>query len=385
MTEAPKPSGLEGVVAGSTAICTVDGEAGRLIYAGYDIQELAEKASFEEVVHLLWYNQLPTKEQLAGLTEGLVNSRELPSEALDIIKAFPSYSLPMEVLRTSVSSLSSFDRNACYYSRHADMCKSVRLTAQIPTVVAAYQRVRSGKEPVAPRTDLGHAANFLYMLSGEEPDPVAVQAMDVALVLHAEHELNASTFAARVSAATLADMYSSITAAIGTLSGPLHGGANQAVIEMLTEIGSKENAEEYIRSALEQKKKIPGFGHRVYKTEDPRATYLRRMSKELGELTGDTKWYEMSQVLEQVMLTEKNIRPNVDFYSASVYHVLGIPADLFTPIFAVSRIAGWTAHVMEQYANNRLIRPRAEYIGDMDRKFVPIEERVDGGEVFEMM
>lgn len=385
MSAAPKPSGLEGVVAGTTAICTVDGEAGKLVYAGYDIRELAEKASFEEVVHLLWFNQLPTKEQLAGLNEGLVNSRELPSEAIDIIKAFPSYSLPMEVLRTSVSSLSSFDRNACYYSRHADMCKAVRLTAQIPTVVATYQRVRNGKEPIPPRHDLGHAANFLYMLSGEEPDPVAVQAMDVALVLHAEHELNASTFAARVSAATLADMYSAITAAIGTLSGPLHGGANQAVIEMLTEIGSVENAEEYIRRALEQKKKIPGFGHRVYKTEDPRATYLRRMSKDLGELTGDTKWYEMSQVIEQVMLQEKNLRPNVDFYSASVYHALGIPADLFTPIFAVSRIAGWTAHVMEQYANNRLIRPRAEYIGVMDRKFVPIEQRTDGGEVFQMM
>jgi citrate synthase len=384
MSEAKKPAGLEGVVAGSTAICTVDGEAGRLIYAGYDITELAEKASFEEVVHLLWYNELPARQQLQGLSEGLALSRDLPQEVIDIIRAFPANSLPMEVLRTAVSSLSAFDRNACYYSRHADMCKSVRLTAQIPTVVAAHQRIRNGLEPVAPRTDLGHSANFLYMLSGEEPADVAVRAMDVNLVLHAEHELNASTFAARVSAATLADMYSSITAAIGTLSGPLHGGANQAVLEMLMEIGSQDKAEEYIRGALEQKKKISGFGHRVYKTEDPRATYLRRMSKDLGELTGDTKWYEMSRVIEDVMLKEKNLRANVDFYSASVYHTLGIPSDLFTPIFAVSRIAGWTAHVMEQYANNRLIRPRAEYIGGMDRKFVPIESRESDSEVFQM-
>jgi citrate synthase len=384
MSEAKKPAGLEGVVAGSTAICTVDGEAGRLIYAGYDITELAEKASFEEVVHLLWYNELPARQQLQGLSEGLALSRDLPQEVIDIIRAFPANSLPMEVLRTAVSSLSAFDRNACYYSRHADMCKSVRLTAQIPTVVAAHQRIRNGLEPVAPRTDLGHSANFLFMLSGEEPADVAVRAMDVNLVLHAEHELNASTFAARVSAATLADMYSSITAAIGTLSGPLHGGANQAVLEMLMEIGSQDKAEEYIRGALEQKKKISGFGHRVYKTEDPRATYLRRMSKDLGELTGDTKWYEMSRVIEGVMLKEKNLRANVDFYSASVYHTLGIPSDLFTPIFAVSRIAGWTAHVMEQYANNRLIRPRAEYIGGMDRKFVPIESRESDSEVFQM-
>jgi citrate synthase len=384
MSEAKKPAGLEGVVAGSTAICTVDGEAGRLIYAGYDITELAEKASFEEVVHLLWYNELPARQQLQGLSEGLALSRDLPQEVIDIIRAFPANSLPMEVLRTAVSSLSAFDRNACYYSRHADMCKSVRLTAQIPTVVAAHQRIRNGLEPVAPRTDLGHSANFLYMLSGEEPADVAVRAMDVNLVLHAEHELNASTFAARVSAATLADMYSSITAAIGTLSGPLHGGANQAVLEMLMEIGSQDKAEEYIRGALEQKKKISGFGHRVYKTEDPRATYLRRMSKDLGELTGDTKWYEMSRVIEDVMLKEKNLRANVDFYSASVYHTLGIPSDLFTPMFAVSRIAGWTAHVMEQYANNRLIRPRAEYIGGMDRKFVPIESRESDSEVFQM-
>lgn len=385
MDERKKPSGLEGVIAANSAVCTVDGEAGRLIYYGYDIQELADKASFEEVVHLLWYGALPNGAQLEALKYGLEMSRELPPEVIDIIKAFPEYASPMEVLRTATSSLSVFDRNACYYSRQADMCKAVRLTAQMPTVVAAHQRIRNGKEPVNPRSDLGHAANFLYMLNGEEPDPVAVQAMDVALVLHAEHELNASTFAARVSAATLADMYSSITAAIGTLSGPLHGGANQAVVEMLLEIGSIGRAEGYIREALNAKKKIPGFGHRVYKTIDPRAVYLKRMAKELGELKGETRWFEMSLLIEDLLLKEKGLRPNVDFYSATVYHSLGIPVDLFTPIFAVSRISGWTAHVLEQYANNRLIRPRAEYVGPWDRKFVPIEQRPQEGEVFSML
>ncbi|MHB1414416.1 MAG: citrate/2-methylcitrate synthase [Chloroflexota bacterium] len=380
-----KPSGLEGVIAASSALCTVDGEAGKLIYYGYDIRELAAKASFEEVVYLLWYGDLPTRSQLDSLNEALVASRALPEEVIDIISAFPTTSLPMEVLRTAVSSLSAFDRNACYYSHQANLCKAVRLAAQIPTIVATNHRLRTGRRPVDPRSDLGHAANFLYMMSGENPDAVAVEAMDIALVLHAEHELNASTFAARVSAATLADMYSAITSAIGTLSGPLHGGANEAVLDMLLEIGSVDRAEPYIREALAQKKKIPGFGHRVYKTEDPRATYLRRMSRELGERAGDTKLFEISRVLEEVMLKEKNIHANVDFYSASTYYALGIPKDLFTPIFAISRVAGWTAHVLEQYNNNRLIRPRAEYVGPMDRKFVPMDQRKGEGGLFEMM
>jgi citrate synthase len=284
-----------------------------------------------------------------------------------------------------VSSLSAFDRNACYYSQHANMCKAVRLTAQIPTVVAAYHRIRNDQEPVEPRNDLGHAANFVYMMNGEEPSEVASRAMDIALNLHAEHELNASTFAARVSAATLADMYSSITAAIGTLSGPLHGGANEQVLMMLQEIGSLDRAEAYIREKLEKKEKIPGFGHRVYTHKDPRAVYMRDMERALAESMGKPEIYQMSIAIEKLMMEEKKLFPNVDFYSAGVYSLLGIPADLFTPIFAVSRIAGWTAHVMEQYANNRLIRPRAEYVGPMDRKFEPIDERKENGEVFSMM
>jgi citrate synthase len=291
----------------------------------------------------------------------------------------------MEVLRTAVSSLSAFDRNACYYSLHANMCKAVRLTAQIPTVVAAYHRIRNGHDPVEPRNDLGHAANFVYMMNGEEPSDVATRAMDIALNLHAEHELNASTFAARVSAATLADMYSAITAAIGTLSGPLHGGANEQVLMMLQEIGSTERAADYIREKLNKKEKIPGFGHRVYTHKDPRAVYMRDMEKALAESTGKPELYQMSTAIEKVMWEEKKLFPNVDFYSAGVYSLLGIPADLFTPIFAVSRIAGWTAHVLEQYANNRLIRPRAEYVGPMNREFEPIDQRKEDGEVFTMM
>lgn len=383
--EKKKPSGLEGVVAATTAICTVDGENARLIYYGYDVEELADKVSFEEVIHLLWYGRLPTRKQLAALEEGLKFSRPLPEEVIDILRAFPSYSQPMEVLRTAVSSLSAFDRNACYYSQHANMCKAVRLTAQIPTVVAAYHRLRNGQKPVEPRQDLGHAANFVYMLNGEDPNPVAVKAMDIALNLHAEHELNASTFAARVSAATLADMYSAITAAIGTLSGPLHGGANEQVLMMLQEIGTVDRAEAYIREKLAKKEKIPGFGHRVYTHKDPRAVYMRDMEKALAETLGKPEIYEMSTRIEKLMMDEKKLFPNVDFYSAGVYSLLGIPADLFTPIFAVSRIAGWTAHVMEQYANNRLIRPRAEYVGPLDRKFIPIDQRPEEGELFTMM
>ncbi|MCL4464632.1 MAG: citrate synthase [Chloroflexi bacterium] len=381
-----KPSGLEGVVAASSAICTVEGETGKLLYYGYDVRDLAGRASFEEIVHLLWYGELPTRRQLAALSEGLAMSRALPDEVIAIIRAFPEYSQPMEVLRTVVSSLSAFDRNACYYSHHANMCKAVRLTAQIPTVVAAFQRIRNGKDPVQPRNDLGHAANFIYMMDGQDPSEVASKAMDTALVLHAEHELNASTFAARVSAATLADMYSAITSAIGTLSGPLHGGANEQALEMLLEIGGKDKVEDYVHAAFAEKKKIPGFGHRVYRNEDPRATFMHQMAKELSQSTGNTKIFEMTEMIEQLMLKEKNIHANVDLYSANVYYLLGIPPDLFTPIFAVSRIAGWTAHVMEQYNNNRLIRPRAEYIGPWDRHFVPIEERVgDEAQVFEMM
>ncbi|MHB1007116.1 MAG: citrate/2-methylcitrate synthase [Chloroflexota bacterium] len=383
--EKKKPSGLEGVVAATSAICTVDGEKASLIYYGYDIHQLVGKVSFEEVIHLLWYGQLPTRKQLAALNEGLVMSRSIPEEVITILRAFPDYSQPMEVLRTAVSSLSAFDRNACYYSHHANMCKAVRLTAQIPTVVAAYQRLRTGNEPVAPRDNLGHAANFVYMLTDAEPSETATRAMNQALILHAEHELNASTFAARVAAATLADMYSAVTAAIGTLAGPLHGGANEQALHMLKEIGTIDRAEAYITEKLAQKEKIPGFGHRVYKFKDPRAEYMRDMEKKLGEDLGNPDMYALSRFVEDLLHKEKSLFPNVDFYSAGVYDLLGIPADLFTPVFAVSRIAGWTAHVLEQYTNNRLIRPRAEYIGPMGREFVPIDERKESGDVFAMM
>lgn len=368
-------AGLEDVIAAASSICDVNGDEGTLSYRGYDIHDLATFATFEEVAYLLWYGNLPNAEQLRGLADGLAADRELPPEIPAILRSFPLYAMPMDVLRTVVSALASFDRNACYYSREANFCKAMRLTAQIPAVVAAYQRIRTGQEVVPPDPNLHQAANFLYTLRGEYPDEVAARAFDIALILHADHELNASTFAARVSAATQADMYSAITAAIGTLAGSLHGGANQRVMEMLEEIGEVENVEPYMKKAFAERKRIMGFGHRVYNTEDPRATHLRRMSRELGERAGNLKWYEMSRQIEEIVKREKGLYPNVDFYSASTYAYLGIPPDLFTPVFACSRIAGWTAHVMEQYANNRLIRPRAEYVGPRHLAFVPLADR----------
>lgn len=369
--------GLEGIVAAHSGICWIDGDAGVLAYRGIDIHELAEKSTFAETAYLLWFGKLPTASELAEFRQHLAKSRVLPPEAIAAIRSFPKHAVPMEVLRTAVSALSMYDADEKDNSHDANVRKSFRLTSQIAMIVATYDRIRKGKDIVPPDPALSHAANFLWMLNGEKPSQTAERALDVALILHADHELNASTFAARVIAATLSDMHSAITGAIGALKGPLHGGANEAVMRILFSI-DKEGADpvEYVRKMLAEKKKVSGFGHRVYHTEDPRATHLRRMSEDLGRASGNPKWFEMSRKIEVFVNKEKKLNANVDFYSASTYTTLGIDVDLFTPIFAVSRIAGWTAHVIEQLDDNRLIRPRAEYIGpEYPAKYVPIEQR----------
>lgn len=367
--------GLRDTVAGHSSISAVDGLAGRLCYQGIDIQELAENASFEEVAYLLWHGRLPKRAELSDLQEQLRAEAALPGEIVDILRRFPRTARPTHVLRTAVSALGLWDPEATDNSPEANLRKSIRLTARFPTLVATANHLRSGREPVAPRPELGIAGSFLYMLNGAAPTEVATRTFNVALVLHADHEFNASTFAARVTIATLSDMYSAITSAIGTLAGPLHGGANEAVFHMLEEIPSVADVEPYIRGKLERKEKVMGIGHAVYKTTDPRARHLKQMAHALTEESGNTRLFQLSTKIEEVMLREKGLHANVDFYSASVYHVLGIPVDLFTPVFAISRIAGWTAHVMEQLADNRLIRPRAEYVGPVDRHYVPIDQR----------
>jgi citrate synthase len=376
MTTAAKPkAGLEDTVATSSAICYLDGDRGVLAYCGYDIHDLAKHATFEEVCFLLWHRRLPTRAELGDLQSQLVAARPLPEPILRLIRQLPSGNA-MDLLRTLTSALGHYDPDAADNSQPANDRKAVRLTAQIGSLVAALGRIGAGHGPIAPDPVLSHAANFLYMLTGERPSALATRAFDVALILHADHELNASTFAARVAAATLTDIHSAIVAAIGTLKGPLHGGANADVMRLLLEISAVEKVEEVIRAKLARKEKIPGFGHRVYHTEDPRATHLRQMSRELGQRAGQPIWYEMSQRIEALVKSEKKLNANVDFYSASTYYALGIPIDLFTPIFAVSRISGWTAHVLEQYANNRLIRPRAEYIGpEYPQRYVALESR----------
>ncbi|HKY06401.1 MAG TPA: citrate synthase [Blastocatellia bacterium] len=368
-------AGLEGVVAAQSSISAVDGEKGVLIYRGYDIHDLAEHATFEEVVYLLWNGSLPNRSQLEQLKEELGRETRLPDEIQHLIRFFPKDANPMDLLRSIISAIAFYDAEAADMSREANVRKAIRLTAKFPTIVTTFQRIRNGHEPVEPRPDLSIAGNFLYTLRGQEPDEVEARTMDVALILHADHELNASTFAARVTAATLSDVYSAIVSAIGTLKGPLHGGANEGVIKNLLEIGDLENVEPWTLQAFADKKKIMGFGHRVYRTTDPRATHLRKMSGQLGERTGNRKWYDMSLKMEEVVMREKKLYPNVDFFSASTYYSMGLPTDLFTPIFACSRIAGWTAHVLEQYENNRLIRPRAEYVGPRGLKYVPLDER----------
>jgi citrate synthase len=382
MTTETKPQpgpkgGLEDVVAASSAICYLNGDRGVLAYYGYDIHDLAG-ASFEEVCYLLWHGRLPNRAELGDLQSQLAAARPLGEPVLRLMKQLPS-SDGMDALRTLTSILGHFDPDASETSQLANYRKAVRLSAQLASLVATYGRLQAGGGPIQPDPALGHAANFLYMLTGKRPDALSTRAFDIALVLHADHELNASTFAARVAAATLTDLHSAIVGAIGALKGPLHGGANADVMRLLIEIGpdaSPEKVDEAIRSRLARKVKIPGFGHRVYRTEDPRATHLRRMSEELGKRAGNTRWFEMSRRIEQLVTGEKKLFPNVDFYSASTYYTLGIPVDLFTPIFAVSRVSGWTAHCLEQYANNRLIRPRTDYIGPTyPQRFVPVDQR----------
>ncbi|HYR41997.1 MAG TPA: citrate synthase [Terriglobia bacterium] len=369
-------AGLEDVIAGESGICYIDGEKGVLAYRGYNIHELAKNSTFEETCHLLWFGRLPKQAELDDTTKKLASNRAVPQQVLDFMKTLPKKALPMEVLRTAVSMLSMFDPEAEDMSADANLRKAMRLTAQTATLVTAFDRIRSGKEPVSPRADLSHAANFSYMLNGTLPHDTMTKALDLALILHADHELNASTFAGRVTAATLSDIYSAVTSAMGALKGPLHGGANEAVMRMLKQIGDPSRVDAYVHDMFAQKKKIPGFGHRVYHTEDPRATHLRRMSKEAGERAGQPQWYQMSERIEALVKSEKGLNPNVDFYSATTYQVIGMPIDLFTPFFAVSRMSGWTAHILEQYSNNRLIRPRAEYIGPSpDLKWVPVNQR----------
>jgi citrate synthase len=379
VTIAARPkAGLEDTVATSSAICYLDGDRGVLAYCGYDIHDLARNATFEEVCFLLWHRRLPTRAELGDLQSQLVAARALPEPVLRLTRTLPSGNV-MDLLRTLTSALSHYDPEAADNSPGANYRKAIRLTSQLGSIVATLGRVAAGGGSIQPDPVLGHAANFLYMLTGDRPGSLATRAFDVALILHADHELNASTFAARVAAATLTDIHSSIVAAIGTLKGPLHGGANADVMRLLLEIGTSapvEKAEEVVRAKLARKEKIPGFGHRVYHTEDPRATHLRQMSKDLTARAGQPIWFEMSQRIEALVKAEKKLNPNVDFYSASTYHALGIPIDLFTPIFAVSRISGWTAHVLEQYANNRLIRPRAEYIGPQyPQRYLPLSAR----------
>jgi len=362
MTHAPK--GLEGVVATTSKICYIDGDNGVLAYGGIDIHELAEKSNFEETCFLLWHGKLPNADELKDTRERLAAERKLDPAVLEFLRNVPKEALPMDVLRTAVSLLGLYDRDEKSNDHDANVSKAIRLTSQIAMIVAAFDRVRKGKKVVDPDPSLSHAANFLLLLNGEKPSETAERALDIALILHADHELNASTFAARVTAATLSDMHSAVTSAIGALKGPLHGGANEAVFHILEKIDSTgADPVAYVREMLEKKQKISGFGHRVYRTEDPRATHLRRMSEDLCQSSGQPKWFEMSHAIEKFVKAEKKLNANVDFYSASTYHVLGIDVDLFTPIFAVSRISGWTAHVIEQLDDNRLIRPRADYIG----------------------
>jgi 2-methylcitrate synthase len=375
ITDSPK--GLEGVTAANSSICYIDGDHGVLAYRGIDIHELATHSNFEESCYLLWFGHLPNRAELQEFKLSLAHERKLDASIVSLLRQAPKHALPMDILRTTVSALSLYDPEEKLNDAEANLRKATRLTSQIACIVAAYDRIRKGRPVIEPDRTLSHAGNFLYQLNGQVPSETAERALDVALVLHADHELNASTFAARVVAATLSDMHSAVTAAIGALKGPLHGGANEAVFRILEAIESAgADPVEYVKGMLSQKKKIPGFGHRVYRTEDPRATHLRFMSRELGNSSGVPKWFEISRKIEEYVVSEKKLNANVDFYSASTYHTLGIDIDLFTPVFAVSRISGWTAHVMEQLNDNRLIRPRAEYQGPIyPTKYTPMAQR----------
>jgi len=378
MTPTAAPSkGLEGIVAASSSICWIDGDAGVLSYRGIDIHDLAQHSSFEECTYLLWFGHLPSASELSDFTAKLAAAREINPKIVEMLRSFPREATPMEVLRTAVSALSMYDADEKNNSHDANVRKSYRLTAQIAMIVAMFDRIRKGKSVVEADKALSHAGNFLWQLNGEKPSATAERALDVALILHADHELNASTFAARVIAATLSDVHSAVTGAIGALKGPLHGGANEAVMRLLFEIDKAgEDPVEHVKKMLAEKKKISGFGHRVYHTEDPRATHLRKMSEDLGKSAGNPKWFDMSRQIELYIKQAKQLNANVDFYSASTYTTLGIDVDLFTPIFAVSRISGWAAHIIEQHDDNRLIRPRADYIGpEYPQKYVALPNR----------
>ncbi|MFB6136352.1 MAG: citrate synthase [Halobacteriaceae archaeon] len=377
--------GLEGVVVAESSMSYIDGDAGRLVYRGYDIEDLARQASFEEVLYLLWHGELPSGAELESFADSMAVEREVPDAILDLLADLvESDEEPMAALRTAVSMLSAYEpeSDADGDDLESSLRKGRRITAKVPTVLAAYDRLRRGEEPVAPREDLGHAENFLYMFAGEEPDDVAAETFDMALTLHADHGLNASTFTSMVIASTLADMYSSVTGGISALSGSLHGGANQDVMEMFMEIDEADaDPVEWVREALEAEDfRVPGWGHRVYNVKDPRAKILEEKSAELGQQSGDSKWYEMADSIEAFLtaerdFVEKGLAPNVDFYSGTVYYQLGIPLDLYTPIFAMSRVGGWVGHVLEYQADNRLIRPRAKYVGPHDAEFAPVEDR----------
>ncbi len=385
-SQAPAPGGgkggLQGVVAAQSEICFIDGEAGRLVSRGYDINDLVDHATFEETAYLLWDGKLPNRKQLDELKRQLSESAKLPAHVMTLLRALPPTTQPMDALRTAASALAATDPDLTSNEPDANRRKAVRLTAQFPTIVTAFHRLRNGQQPVDPDPSASVAANFLFMMTGKKPHETLVRVLDAALILHAEHGMNASTFAARVTAATLADMHASVTSAVAALKGPLHGGANQDVMELLLECGDADTAERTVKDMLSRKEKVPGFGHRVYRTFDPRAHFLRKMSKQLGEAAGNTKWYEMSERLIPILKNHitssgnaANLNPNVDFFSASAYYTMGIPLDLFTPIFAIARVTGWTAHVMEQHKNNRIIRPTDDYVGPFGRKVEPIERR----------
>ena len=376
-TTTPTSRGLEDVIAGTSAICYIDGKNGILAYRGIDIHDLADHATFEEVTYLLWHGTLPTRKELADFSLQLVRERKLDAQIISFLRQVPKHALPMDVMRTIVSALSFFDPEEKVNTKEANYHKSQRLFSQVGLIVASYDRIRKGLPLIEPDRSLSYSGNFLLMLNGERPSETAIRALDTSMILTADHEWNASTFAARVTAATLSDMHSAVTSGIGALKGPLHGGANEAVMKLLQEINERgADPVEYVKGMMQQKIKIPGFGHRVYTTEDPRATHLRLMSRDLGYSSGKPKWYDDSKAIEEFINAEKKLNANVDFYSASVYHMLGIDVDLFTPLFVMSRTSGWTAHVMEQLSDNRLIRPRAEYIGPAyPAKFVPIDQR----------
>lgn len=374
-TETTAAAGLRGVVAAQSAIGDVNGEEGILIYQGYNIHDLAEHSTFEEVIYLLWNGRLPLKTELEDFTSELRANYEAPAEVIEMMRQFPKDADPMDALRTAVSALDFYDKQGHNTDRESAHAAAIKLTGQIGMIAAAWDRIRNGKDVIQPDKSLSIADNFLYMLRGERADAEESRMFDVCLMLHADHELNASTFTTRVVAGTLADIYGAVTAGIAALAGPLHGGANTAVMKSLLEIGEVDKVDAWVDDALEHKKKIMGIGHAVYKTEDPRATWLRKYSRRMAEKKGESKWFEMSQRIEQLMHEKKGMFPNVDFYSASTYYLMGIALDMYTPIFAVSRVSGWTGHILEQYGNNKLIRPRAEYIGKRDLKYVPIEER----------